>query len=50
MKKIPDFTDSELWVVRTTLKERYGQEIKIELAVSGLQLNPPSQELTPSRP
>lgn len=29
---IPDFTDSELWVVRSTLKERYGKEIEPQLA------------------
>jgi hypothetical protein len=31
-KKIPDFTETELWVVRSTLKERYGQEIEIQFA------------------
>jgi len=30
--KIPDFTETELWVVRSTLKERYGQEIELQLA------------------
>lgn len=30
--KIPDFTDTELWVVRSTLKERYGQDIELQLA------------------
>lgn len=31
-KGIPDFTDSELWVVRSTLKERYGKEIELQMA------------------
>jgi hypothetical protein len=29
---IPDFTDSELWAVRNTLKERYGKEVELQLA------------------
>jgi hypothetical protein len=31
-KRIPDFTETELWVVRTTLKERYGHDIDLEFA------------------
>jgi hypothetical protein len=31
-KSIPEFTETELWVVRSTLKERYGQDIDIEIA------------------
>jgi len=38
--KIPDFTDSELWVVRTTLQERYGHEVPVHLADTELQLEP----------
>ncbi|MHB8742956.1 MAG: hypothetical protein ACYC9L_07485 [Sulfuricaulis sp.] len=30
--QIPDFTDNEHWVVRRTLKERYGKEIEPQLA------------------
>lgn len=26
--KIPDFTETELWAVRSTLKERYGKEVE----------------------
>lgn len=37
--KIPDFTETELWVVRTTLKERYGKEIGIELADAEIMLD-----------
>jgi hypothetical protein len=37
-KPIPDFTETELWVVRTTLKERYGKEIPIELAEAEVML------------
>ena len=31
-EEIPDFTDSELRVVRSTLKERYGKDIELQMA------------------
>ncbi len=37
-KPIPDFTETELWVVQTTLKERYGKDIPIELAEAEVML------------
>ncbi len=36
--KIPDFTETELWAVRTTLKERYGKEVEPQLADSEVML------------
>ena len=30
--KIPDFTETEFWAMRTTLKERYGKEIEPQRA------------------
>ena len=36
---IPDFTDSELWVVRNTLKERYGKEVEPQLADTEVMLD-----------
>lgn len=47
MTSIPDFNDNELWVIRTTLEERYGEPVEIELAESELRLSPYSTELTP---
>jgi len=35
---IPDFTDSELWAVRSTLKERYGKEVEPQLADTEVML------------
>ena len=35
---IPDFTDSELWAVRSTLKERYGKDIEPQLADTEVML------------
>ncbi len=30
MSPIPDFNDSELWTVQSTLKERYGQDVDMQ--------------------
>ena len=48
MNTIEDFNDSELWIIRTTLKERYryGQNIEMQLADSELSLNPATPEIT----
>jgi hypothetical protein len=46
MSAIEDFTDSELWIIRTTLEERYGEKIEPELAETELRLNPIATELT----
>jgi len=35
---IPDFTDNELWVVRSTLKERYGKEVELQFADTEVML------------
>jgi hypothetical protein len=32
MTDIPDFTETELWTLRTTLAERYGRPVEIQLA------------------
>ena len=36
--KIPDFTETELWAVRSTLKERYGKEVEPQLADTEVML------------
>jgi hypothetical protein len=46
MKQIPDITESELWVVRTTLEERFGRGVDIELADSEIRLSVSDRELT----
>jgi hypothetical protein len=46
MSAIEDFTDSELWIIRTTLEERYGKTIEPVLADIELRLNPYATELT----
>ena len=37
-EKIPDFTETELWTVRTTLKERYGREVELAQADTEIML------------
>jgi hypothetical protein len=46
MSGIPDITDSELWVVKATLRERYGKPVEVELADVELRLDPAVPELT----
>ena len=36
--KIPDFTETELWTVRSTLKERYGRDIELQMADTEVML------------
>ncbi len=49
MPEIADINDTELWTVRTTLRERYGeeQEIELQIADSEIRLLPSDRELTP---
>jgi hypothetical protein len=46
MTTIPDFNDSELGIIKTTLQERYKQAIETQLADSELKLDPFSLNLT----
>lgn len=47
MNSVPDFTESELWTVRDTLKQRYGHDVEIEMGDAELRLDPHSSTLTP---
>ena len=47
MSGIPDFSDSELWVVNSTLEERYGTPREIQLAETEMRLDKGRTELTP---
>jgi len=46
MSNAPDITDSELWVVKATLNERYGKPVEVQLADVELRLDPAVPELT----
>jgi len=43
--KIPDFTGTELWVIRQAVSERFRKEIKIQQADAELRLDPGDREL-----
>ncbi|MBI5042065.1 MAG: hypothetical protein HZB57_12955 [Gammaproteobacteria bacterium] len=47
MSAIPDFNDSELWTVQTTLKERYGRDIEVQLAETELRLSRHTTDMVP---
>ncbi len=46
MSLIPDFTETELWLIRNTLHERYGHEIEPELGDSEIRLSSADRELS----
>lgn len=46
MKRVPDFTDADRWVVETALKERYGERVAVEPADSEIRLDAASDEIT----
>ncbi len=46
MSAIPDITETEDWIVRTTLKERYGQAPELQFADAEIRLNPADRALT----
>jgi hypothetical protein len=46
MAEIPDITETELWVVNTTLKERYGRAVELQLGDAEIRLRPADRELT----
>jgi hypothetical protein len=47
MSPIADFSESEMWIVQTTLAERYKETVDVQIADSELRLDPYSSELTP---
>jgi hypothetical protein len=47
MSGIPDFSDSELWIIKSTLEERYGEAPEIQLAETEMRLDRGRTELTP---
>ncbi len=46
MDSVPDITDTEKWVVKTTLRERYRREVEIQLADAEIRRHPADRELT----
>lgn len=46
MSLIPDFTETELWLIRNALHERYGHKIEPELGDSEIRLSSADRELS----
>ena len=46
MDTIRDITETEAWIVQTTLKERYGRDIELQFADAEIRLNPADRDLT----
>ena len=46
MSQIPEFTDTEMWILRSALKERYGREPELQFADAELRLDPIRPVLT----
>ena len=46
MTSIPDITETEQWLMRTTLRERYGRDLEIQLADAEIRLATSDRELT----
>lgn len=46
MAEIPDISETELWIINTTLQERYGRLMDIELADAEIRLSPADRELS----
>jgi len=47
MAAIPDITETELWLIDTTLRERYGRKMAVEWGDAEIRLSPADRELTP---
>ncbi len=47
-KPIPDFAETELWVVRSTLKERYGRDVELQFADTEVQTGDAGMEWCPA--
>ena len=46
MTDIPDINETERWILETTLQERYGRQIDLQLADSEIRLQPSDRELS----
>lgn len=46
MTKIPDFTETEFWTVRSTVVERFRRQLEVQRADTEIRLSPHDRELT----
>jgi hypothetical protein len=47
MHEVPDISDNETWIIRTTLQERYKEEVELQMADAEIRLQPSDKNLTP---
>jgi hypothetical protein len=45
-EQIPDFNDTELWVIRQAVTERFRKQVELQTADAELRLDPSDRELT----
>lgn len=46
MPNAPDITAAETWLIKTSLKQRYGEDIDVEIVETEMRLLPGDRELT----
>lgn len=46
MNQVPDITDNENWTIRTTLKERYKDDVELQIADAEIRLQASDRELS----
>jgi len=46
MTKIPDITDNETWIIRTTLTERYPEQVELQIGDAEIRLLRSDRELS----
>lgn len=46
MAEIPDITETERWILGTTLEERFGRDVEMELGDAEIRLSPSDRDLT----
>lgn len=45
-RKTPGFAETEIWTIQSTVNERYGRKVSLELAEAEVRLNPEDRRLT----
>lgn len=46
MQEVPDISDSETWVIKTTLHERYREALELQIADAEIRLRPSDRHVT----
>jgi hypothetical protein len=46
MASVPDITDTERWVIKNTLRERYGRDLEYQLADAEIRVHAADRDLT----